>query len=90
ASLHHAGVDAHISQTAGTYVCNAVFYALMHGTRRMRTRAGFVHLPYLPEQGARHRAPAMLLDEMIRALEIIVRVSIPAGADARIAGGAES
>ncbi len=90
AALHGAGIDAQVSQTAGTYVCNAAFYGLMHAARRKPLRAGFVHVPYLPEQAAGHRAPAMPLDEMIHALKIIVRTSIMAGADARIAGGAES
>lgn len=90
APLHGAGIEAHVSQTAGTYVCNAVFYALMHAARRKPMRAGFVHVPYLPEQAARHHAPGMPLDEMIRALKIIVRTSITAGADAPIAAGAES
>ena len=39
---------------AGTFVCNQVFYALMHALRRRRSRGGFVHVPYLPEQAARH------------------------------------
>ena len=90
ASLHGAGIDAHISQTAGTYVCNAVFYALMHAVRRKRLRAGFVHVPYLPEQARRHDAPGMPLDQVIDALRIIARTSLTTRIDARTSGGAES
>ena len=89
AALQSAGIDAHVSQTAGTYVCNHVFYALMHAARRKNIRAGFVHVPYLLEQAQRHDAPGMALDEMIRALRIIVDAALTANADAHISGGAE-
>ena len=90
-ALQHAGIPAHISQTAGTYVCNQVFYALMHALRRRRnTRAGFVHVPWLPEQAAAHGQPGMPLEQMTMALEIIVRTALTAGGDTRIAAGAES
>lgn len=90
AALRNAGVDAHISQTAGTYVCNHVFYALMHAARRSEMRAGFVHVPYLPEQAQRHQAEGMPLDRMVEGLRIIARTAVSTHADARIAGGAES
>ncbi|MEO7148885.1 MAG: pyroglutamyl-peptidase I [Rhodanobacteraceae bacterium] len=89
--LQKAGISAHVSQTAGTYVCNQVFYTLMHATKRRKSlRAGFVHVPYLPEQAARHNAQGMPLDEMIRALEIIVRAALTTRVDARTHAGAES
>src|SRR6185312_577493 len=90
ASLRGAGMEAHISQTAGTYVCNAVFYAMMHAVRRKRLRAGFVHVPYLPEQARRHDSPGMPLDQIIGALRIVARTSLVARSDARMSGGAES
>jgi pyroglutamyl-peptidase len=90
ASLRKAGIDAHVSQSAGTYVCNQVFYALMHAARRKSIRAGFVHVPYLPEQAQRHGAPGMPLEEMIRALRIIIALALNTRADAHVSGGAES
>ena len=90
-ALRDAGIPAHVSQTAGTYVCNQVFYALMHTLKqRRRTRAGFVHIPWSPEQAARHGQPGMPIDQATRALEIIVRTALAADNDARIAAGAES
>lgn len=50
-ALLAAGVPAQVSNSAGTFLCNAVSYtflrALAGGGRRP---CGFVHLPYLPEQ----------------------------------------
>lgn len=44
------GIRAELSSTAGHFVCNHVFFSLMHALRSQKTPAGFVHLPYLPEQ----------------------------------------
>jgi pyroglutamyl-peptidase len=89
--LQRANIPAHISQTAGTYVCNQVFYALMHALRRRRNaRAGFVHVPWLPEQAAVHGQPGMPLQQMTRALEIIVQTALTTRGDARLAAGAEA
>lgn len=76
-ALQRVGIPARISQSAGTYVCNQVFYALMHTARHHRGWcAGFVHLPWLPRQAARHHAPGMELRDMQRALAIIVRSAL--------------
>ena len=39
-----------LSNTAGTFVCNDLFYGLMHRTQQNPVPAGFIHLPVLPEQ----------------------------------------
>ncbi len=90
AALQREGLRAEVSQTAGTFVCNHVFYGLMHriaihpGLRH--TRGGFVHVPWLPEQGTPH----MLLDEVVSGLRVIVRSALtaPAVAPAVPSGGA--
>lgn len=89
AALTDAGIPAAISQSAGTYVCNHVFYGLMHAlTQRRGARGGFVHIPFLPAQAAHHRsAPSMTLDTVIAALRLIIEVSLRTGDDARIAAG---
>jgi pyroglutamyl-peptidase len=68
AALHAAGVPAHISNSAGTHLCNHVLYLLGHlaATERPDLCAGFLHLPWLPEQAARYpglsgMAPSTLL-----------------------------
>jgi pyroglutamyl-peptidase len=78
AALHAGGLPAIVSNTAGTFVCNHVFYGLMHltATRRLPLRAGFLHLPYLPSQAAEHDdAPSMALADIVRGIEIILEVA---------------
>jgi pyroglutamyl-peptidase len=78
AELQRAGIPAEISATAGTYVCNHVFYGLMHLLRARRgVRGGFVHIPYSPEQAARHPGAASLpVATVTEALRLIVRTAL--------------
>ena len=48
--LNKADIPVHYSQSAGTYVCNHVFYGLMHTIGQRSINAGFIHMPMLPEQ----------------------------------------
>ena len=91
AALRAAGLPAEVSQTAGTYVCNHVFYGLMHALRAQpRVRAGFIHIPYAPEQAARHPGtPSLPVDAVVAALGIAVRTALATPTDARIAAGVE-
>lgn len=84
AALAADGVPASVSQTAGTYVCNDVFFQLQH---RLATdaalggiRGGFVHVPSADVVDARSAA---------RALVRLVEVALRTQADAPLAGGAE-
>lgn len=75
-ALHQAmldgGVPAELSLSAGAFLCNQVTYTLLHhlATTRRRCRAGFIHLPFLPEQAARESLPvaSMGLDTMIHGI----------------------
>jgi len=89
--LRDAGIPAEISQTAGTYVCNHVFYGLMHALRaRPGTRGGFIHIPYSPAQAARHPgAPSLPVDTVAAALRIAVETALETPADIRVSAGAE-
>jgi pyroglutamyl-peptidase len=84
------GLNAGVSQTAGTFVCNHVFYGLMHGTAGMPLRAGFIHVPFLPEQAEAWPggAPCMELDDIIEGLRAAVEVSLAVDTDVGEAGGA--
>lgn len=59
-----AGIDATVSNSAGAFVCNDTLYTLLHHFDNSRVRVGFVHIPYLPEQGT----PFLPLETTIAAL----------------------
>jgi pyroglutamyl-peptidase len=59
AGLKAAGFAASVSQTAGTFVCNQVFYALQHSLAGRGVHSGFMHLPLLPEQAAQWPGPTL-------------------------------
>ena len=83
-TLRAAGVPAEISQTAGTFVCNHVFYGLMHELRRQRrVRGGFIHVPGLPSQGK----PAMSLARMEEGIRLAVATAIQVRRDSKLPGG---
>jgi pyroglutamyl-peptidase len=88
AALEAAGIAGEVSQTAGTFVCNHVFYGLMHelATRpQLRgVRGGLIHVPWLPEQGQ----PSMPLQEIAEGLRVAIRCALTTGADIHKQAGA--
>jgi len=93
AAIREQGIEAGVSQTAGTFVCNHVFYALMHHLRERgrAVKAGFIHVPFLPEQATAHPVqptPAMALDEIVAGLRVAVEVALALDTDVLLAGGA--
>lgn len=92
AALHAAGIPASVSESAGTYNCNAIFYALSHhiATRRPGLRGGFIHVPYLPEQAVRHRgAPSMARETLIEAVRVMVATTLTTSQDVKLGFGSE-
>jgi pyroglutamyl-peptidase len=90
AALNQAGVPASVSQTAGTFVCNLVFYGLQQRLAGTGVRSGFIHVPLLPKQAERYPGkPVLALAEQVRAVRVALQVALThQGADLRVAGGA--
>jgi pyroglutamyl-peptidase len=76
-ALVEAGIPAAASPDAGGFVCNHLFYGLMHliATERPDLRGGFVHLPCLPEQVAAEGGASMGLESLAAAVAIAVRLA---------------
>lgn len=88
-ALLDAGINAEVSQTAGTFVCNHVFYGLMHELTHPEwrgVRGGFIHVPWLPQQGQ----PSMRLDEMVEGLKLAIEVALRTETDLPLQAGAIS
>ncbi|WEG12965.1 pyroglutamyl-peptidase I [Pullulanibacillus sp. KACC 23026] len=88
-AIREEGIPAEISQTAGTYVCNHLFYGLMDSLASRRDiRGGFIHIPFIPEQAVRHSGqPSLGLRDIIKAIEIAVRTTLTYEADIEAIGG---
>ncbi|MEJ6022129.1 pyroglutamyl-peptidase I [Ramlibacter sp. PS4R-6] len=88
AAMLDAGIAAEVSQTAGTFVCNHTFYGLMHelatNPRLKRTRGGFIHVPWLPNQGQ----PSMPLENIVAGLKAGIECALRTKHDIRSEAGA--
>lgn len=84
-ALRRHGVPAELSQSAGTFVCNHVFYGLMHALASQRalrgTRGGFVHVPQLE---------VLPLPELVGGLHLMLHTALTVRTDAQVAAGAVS
>lgn len=89
ARLQAAGLHAELSLSAGSFVCNEVMYGLLHRLRRRPAMpAGFIHLPPLPAQAARHAAtPAMTLGEQVRGIRLAIELLSQGEAELHTPGG---
>jgi pyroglutamyl-peptidase len=77
-ALRTAGLAVEISNSAGTFVCNHVFYTLMHFSTisAAKFRAGFLHVPSLRAQPMANAAtPPMTLDDIVRGIRIALEVA---------------
>lgn len=89
ACLAAEGIPAALSNTAGTFVCNALMYRLMRSVTAIGIRAGFIQLPCSPELAFGTDGPFLETETIARALELAIEVSCEAHSDAPIRGGAE-
>jgi pyroglutamyl-peptidase len=89
AAVRDAGLPASVSHTAGTYLCNHVFYGLMHliATERPGLRGGFVHVPYLPEQVLASGEPSLPAAAIATALRAVVSAAVTTSQDLKVSGG---
>lgn len=74
-ALVEAGIPAEISLSAGSFLCNQVFYLILHEitTKELPIPAGFIHLPALPEAVAKtgKSSPSMELELILKAAKVL-------------------
>jgi pyroglutamyl-peptidase len=74
AAVRAEGIAAGLSTTAGTFVCNHIFYAMQHGLAETSVLSGFIHVPLMAEQAVDFAGlPTMPLDQQVRAIEIAIQ-----------------
>lgn len=67
AAINADGIPAHLSLSAGAYVCNDVYYALLGCEAEFGHKGLFVHVP---------GEDAVSVEDMARALEICLRTAL--------------
>jgi pyroglutamyl-peptidase len=75
ASMKAAGIPASISLSAGTFVCNHIFYVLQDYLKDSSIKSGFMHVPLMDEQRKEYpNLPTMPIRQMIAGVEIALDV----------------
>ena len=90
AALRDRDIPATVSNTAGTFLCNDVFYVLMDEIAQSYpgTRGGFVHVPLATEDAPADQ-PSLPLATIADALGIVIATSLRTVGDLALVGGAE-
>lgn len=90
-AIRSAGLPSSLSNSAGTFVCNHIMYGVLYQIEKMgkNIRAGFIHVPFIPEQVARRPAPApcMSMVDIAKALEAAVSAIVKNDKDIVAVGG---
>lgn len=72
-------IPASVSNSAGTFVCNHIMYQTLYlaMTQFPDIKAGFMHIPFLPEQVVeRPNTPAMALDDIVKGITASLKAII--------------
>ncbi|MEG0549916.1 MAG: pyroglutamyl-peptidase I [Vagococcus sp.] len=91
-AIKKAGLPASVSNSAGTFVCNHIMYQSLYLTHKEfpKAKAGFMHVPFLPEQVLeRPGMPAMSLEDITRGIVAAIEaiVSFDGKEDLKVIGG---
>lgn len=86
-ALQQENIPCQVSNTAGTFVCNHLFYGVQHYLRDKSVRHGFVHIPLLPEQDSSGNQPTMSLDVIVEGLARLAQVAIDNESDIAVTAG---
>ena len=80
--INQAHIPAAISNSAGAHLCNRLFYSVMHAisVEGLRTRAGFIHVPYLHDQAiTKHTdVPSLSRESLVESVRLAIEVSLRA------------
>lgn len=75
-NLKAENIPAAVSNSAGTFVCNHLMYGVLRHIAKngYKTVAGFIHIPYLPEQTVNKvDMPSLPLEVSTKAIEIAIQ-----------------
>lgn len=92
-AMREAGLPATVSNTAGTFVCNHLMYQALYLSDKHfpQTKAGFLHIPFLPEQVVdRPGLASISLSDMVRGVAVALATIVEYAdkEDVKVVGGA--
>ena len=87
-AIQDKGLPAQVSNTAGTYICNHLFYGVQHFLRDTNIGHGFVHIPLLPSQATDGLKPTLSLESIVEGLAIAAQAIVDNEVDIKHGGGA--
>ena len=67
-AIEASGIKSTVSNSAGAFVCNDTLYGILHHFAGTRVRCGFIHVPYIPQQGN----PSMELEQITAGLQAAI------------------
>ena len=70
-AMKAGSIPCSLSYTAGAFVCNDVLYTVLHHFYETPVRAGFIHVPFLPEQ-AGDGVPSLPLETIVQGLTLAI------------------
>ena len=74
-AMKAAGVPAALSFSAGTFVCNHIFYSLQHHLKGSAVKSGFMHVPLMDQQRVEFAGlPTMPLAQMVAGVQAALKV----------------
>jgi pyroglutamyl-peptidase len=86
-ALQLKNIPAQVSNSAGTFVCNHIFYGVQHYLVDTNITHGFVHIPLLPEQTKDSNQPSMPLMMIVEGLAVLAQAALDNKQDKIIGGG---
>ncbi|EGL36492.1 pyroglutamyl-peptidase I [Oribacterium sp. oral taxon 108] len=90
-AIRKEGLPSSLSNSAGTYVCNHLMYGVLYYLdKRPSMKAGFIHVPYIPEQVKdKKEMPDLPLSDIVRGLEAAIQAVEENELDLKKAFGSE-
>ena len=89
-AIKDMGVPAIVSDTAGTFVCNHLMYGVLNHIykNKLNIKAGFIHIPFLPEQVVnKPNTASMSVETLVKSIETAITVIVTTANDIRVSEG---
>lgn len=76
--IRSIGIPSSLSNTAGTFVCNHLMYGICYLRQKyyQNIKCGFIHVPYIPSQVVGKSLASLNINDMVLAMEAVVKAVV--------------